>query len=53
MPIGLGNERFKEMLSRFAQDDLPAQSDAFEKLLAVQRGDHRQRDDITLIGFRL
>ena len=50
---GLGNERFKEMLSRFAQDDLPAQSDAFEKLLAVQRGDHRQRDDITLIGFRL
>ncbi|MDR5867566.1 biofilm regulation protein phosphatase SiaA [Halomonas koreensis] len=50
--FGFGNSRFEAMLRRHATAPLPEQIAAFEAELDAYRGDHPQRDDITLLCFR-
>ncbi|GFE60145.1 SpoIIE family protein phosphatase [Geobacter sp. AOG2] len=49
---GFGSERFKAMLAGYGRLALPAQADAFERILSDYRGTNPQRDDVTLVGFR-
>ena len=51
--FGFGAERFKALLLEQAGREFPAQLAAFEEVLAKGRGANRQRDDITVIGFRM
>lgn len=50
---GFGNERFKEMLMQSAGHPLKKQGELFEQTIAKWRGYRKQRDDITMVGFRL
>ena len=50
---GFGSERFRDMLRDHAALPLAAQGAAFEKALGAYQGDRPQRDDITMIGFRV
>lgn len=50
--FGFGNRRFEDMLTRHAGKPLDDQLAAFEAELDAYRGDHAQRDDITLLSFR-
>ncbi len=50
---GFGNDRFKAMLAHNAKLEMSAQLASFERLLDERRDDHRQRDDITVIGFQI
>ncbi|WP_052052522.1 biofilm regulation protein phosphatase SiaA [Halomonas salina] len=50
--FGFGNRRFEAMLKRHADATLDDQIAAFEADLDAYRGDHAQRDDITLLCFR-
>lgn len=50
---GFGSERFKAMLTENWHRDMGAQLETFERILAGYRGNCPQRDDMTLIGFRL
>lgn len=47
-----GSERFKAMLMQYAGHPLGKQGELFEQALAKWRGDRKQRDDITMVGFR-
>ncbi|MDD5286573.1 MAG: SpoIIE family protein phosphatase [Desulfuromonadaceae bacterium] len=49
---GFGGERFREMLLRHANHPLGKQGELFEQTIAEWRGDRKQRDDITMVGFR-
>ncbi|QEM69301.1 SpoIIE family protein phosphatase [Geobacter sp. FeAm09] len=49
---GFGSQRFKAMLAGQARLAMPAQAEAFERTLSEYRGANRQRDDVTLVGFR-
>ncbi|WP_192036318.1 biofilm regulation protein phosphatase SiaA [Halomonas sp. YLGW01] len=49
--FGFGNRRFEAMLQRHAKAPLDAQILAFEAELDAYRGEHVQRDDITLLCF--
>lgn len=49
---GFGSERLRKILADHAHLAMPAQAEAVEAALDAYRGDHRQRDDITLAGFR-
>lgn len=51
--FGFGSQRFQEMIRANGHRPMPEQQSAFEQTLRVYRGDYRQRDDQTLIGFRL
>lgn len=46
-----GNDRFDEMLIEHAHLPLEKQGEAFSRTLALWRGNRKQRDDITMIGF--
>ncbi len=50
---GFGTARFREMLETFGKLSLQDQKEAFEQQLDGWRGARKQRDDITLLGFRL
>jgi phosphoserine phosphatase RsbU/P len=51
--FGFGRQRFKEMVTRYSALQLAQQKDSFEQTLTEWRGTRKQRDDITMIGFRL
>ena len=51
--FGFGRQRFKEMLDRYADHSLEHQGGFYEQTLAEWRGTRKQRDDITMVGFRL
>jgi len=48
---GFGGKRFSEMLLAHAGRPMADQAALFEQTLAAHRGERKQRDDITLIGF--
>lgn len=50
--FGLGSERFRAALTDHASLAMPAQREALERILAEYRGGYRQRDDLTVAGFR-
>ncbi|MDR3580800.1 MAG: SpoIIE family protein phosphatase [Oryzomonas sp.] len=52
MRYSFGSERFKMMLAGHRHLVMPAQTEAFERILSDYRGSHPQRDDVTLVGFR-
>jgi serine phosphatase RsbU (regulator of sigma subunit) len=51
--FGFGRERFKKMIKTYANHPLKRQMEYFEQTLAEWRGFRNQRDDITMVGFRL
>ncbi len=50
--FGFGTERFKAMLADHAHLAMHSQQHEIERVLGDYRGGNRQRDDMTLIGFR-
>lgn len=50
---GFGRKRFSELLQSSAGHDAAGQKLAIEQALADYRGESQQRDDITVIGFKL
>ncbi|HIJ94899.1 MAG TPA: SpoIIE family protein phosphatase [Desulfuromonadales bacterium] len=50
---GFGRQNFKEMLKNASALSLERQRDFFEQALDTWRGTRNQRDDITMVGFRL
>jgi serine phosphatase RsbU (regulator of sigma subunit) len=51
--FGFGNTRFRELLRDHARRPMAEQAAALEEALASYRGDHEQRDDITVLAFRV
>jgi serine phosphatase RsbU (regulator of sigma subunit) len=51
--FGFGSGRFRDWLRTHAQQPLPAQAASLGALLAAWQGSHPQRDDITVLSFRL
>jgi serine phosphatase RsbU (regulator of sigma subunit) len=51
--FGFGRGRFKAMVKQHAHHPLKRQREFFEQTLAEWRGARNQRDDITMVGFRL
>ena len=51
--FGFGNQRFTALLREHARRPLDEQAQALETALADYRGEHEQRDDITVLAFRL
>ncbi|AEY00910.1 HAMP domain-containing protein 1 [Oceanimonas sp. GK1] len=51
--FGLGGSRFRELLRTHAGLPLAEQAEALKEALDQYRGDHAQRDDITLLAFRM
>ncbi|AWK87084.1 SpoIIE family protein phosphatase [Azospirillum thermophilum] len=49
----LGKRRLREVIARTAGESLDRQKEAVEELLAQFQADRAQRDDITLLGFRV
>lgn len=50
---GFGAERFRTLLAGAAGDDMQSRAAVISQALADYQGDFSQRDDMTLIGFRL
>ncbi|MDR5901065.1 biofilm regulation protein phosphatase SiaA [Halomonas icarae] len=50
--FGFGNARFEKMLKRHAATPLDQQIARYEAELDAYRGQHSQRDDVTLLCFR-
>jgi len=51
--FGFGTRRFREMLLAHAATPMRDQAGLFKQELKAYRGSRKQRDDVTLIGFRL
>lgn len=51
--FGLGTERFCQWLLDHASKPLAEQHDAFTRSISDFRGEHPQRDDITMFSFRV
>ncbi|WP_107851461.1 biofilm regulation protein phosphatase SiaA [Oceanimonas marisflavi] len=51
--FGMGGSRFRELLCTHAQRPLGEQAEALKQALDEYRGNHAQRDDITLLAFRM
>lgn len=51
--FGLGTERFRQWLLDHANKSLAEQHAAFSRCITEFRGDHPQRDDITMLSFRI
>ena len=51
--FGFGRQRFVELIGRVASLPLGQQEAAFREALAEWQGARRQRDDITVVGFRM
>jgi len=50
--FGLGSDRFSQWILEHSCKPLADQHEAFSKALDVFKGDHPQRDDITMLSFR-
>lgn len=50
--FGFGRQRFLEMVKRHADSPLRRQKELFGQVLEEWRGTRKQRDDITMVGFR-
>lgn len=50
--FGLGSERFSQWILQHANKPLDEQHEAFSTALEEFKGDHPQRDDITMLSFR-
>lgn len=50
--LGIGRRRFQQILQECSEQPLAVQRERLEQTLADWQGDHPQRDDITMIGFR-
>lgn len=50
---GFGRQRFHDALTSCAHLDMSGQAEALARILDNYRGEHPQRDDITLLGFSL
>ncbi|MEO5342256.1 MAG: biofilm regulation protein phosphatase SiaA [Gammaproteobacteria bacterium SHHR-1] len=50
---GFGNSRFAALLQEHARLPMQEQAAALNQALEAYRGDHQQRDDITLLSFRI
>lgn len=50
--FGLGTERFSQWIMEHANKSLDVQHQAFSKALEEFKGQHPQRDDITMLSFR-
>lgn len=51
--FGFGNTRFAELLREVAALPMGAQAEALDQALEAYRGEFPQRDDITILSFRL
>lgn len=51
--FGFGTQRFREMLLDHAATPMREQAGLFKQALKAYRGSRKQRDDVTLVGFRL
>lgn len=49
---GFGAERFRTALVGNAQLSMHSQSETLERIISEYRGEHRQRDDVTVAAFR-
>jgi serine phosphatase RsbU (regulator of sigma subunit) len=50
---GFGRRRFQTVLQQCGKEALAIQRETLEQALADWQGDRPQRDDITVLGFRL
>jgi serine phosphatase RsbU (regulator of sigma subunit) len=50
---GFGNSRFAALLREQAQLPMQEQAEGLKRALDAYRGEHQQRDDITLLSFRI
>ncbi len=51
--LPFGKQRFKEIISKHGKEGMENQKTAIEKALTAYKGEEEQRDDITVVGFRL
>lgn len=51
--FGLGSERFSDWLLEHARKPLAEQHEAFSRAIAEFKGNHPQRDDMTMLSFRV
>ncbi len=51
--FGFGRERFKKMIEGHVQLSFEQQKERFEQTLSEWRGARKQRDDVTMVGFKL
>lgn len=51
--FGFGTGQFREMLAAHGARTMAEQLAIFEQILSTYRGSYPQRDDVTLIGFRI
>ena len=51
--LPFGTRRFLALVAEHHARPLAEQAQTFEQALAEYQGEHRQRDDITLLGFRM
>ncbi|WP_019626115.1 biofilm regulation protein phosphatase SiaA [Thioalkalivibrio sp. ALJT] len=51
--FGFGNARFAELLQDHAAQPMAAQAEAIRAALATYQGDYEQRDDVTVLAFRV
>jgi serine phosphatase RsbU (regulator of sigma subunit) len=50
--FGLGSDRFSQWILEHSSKPLAEQHEAFSRALDAFKGDHPQRDDITMLSFR-
>lgn len=51
--FGFGNSRFAELLRQHASLPMAEQAAALDRALDAYRGNHAQRDDVTILSFRI
>lgn len=51
--FGLGSDRFCDWLLEYANRPLSEQHEAFSRAIAAFKGQHPQRDDMTMLSFRV
>lgn len=51
--LPFGRRRFIEVVAKHSKEFMSIQKQAIEEALAAYKGDEDQRDDITVVGFRL
>ena len=51
--FGFGNTRFAQLLKEHARLPMTQQASALERAIHEYRGEHPQRDDITILSFRI
>jgi signal transduction histidine kinase len=51
--LPFGRRRFIDVVSRHSNDSMTIQKQVIEQALSTYKGEEEQRDDITVVGFRL